>query len=119
MRDWVEWHQAYADPASGLSTRLRSVRRHLGRAIDQVAAPVQLVSLCAGQGDDVIGVLAGHPRRDQVTALLVEAEPRNVQAARDRATAAGGGGGGGGGGAAGGGPPRRQPAGVVRRCAAR
>ena len=21
MRDWVEWHQGYADPASGLSAR--------------------------------------------------------------------------------------------------
>ena len=88
VRDWVEWHQGYADPASGLSARLRSVRRHLGRAIDQAAGPVRLVSLCAGQGDDVIGVLAGHPRRDQVTAVLVEADPRNVQVARDRAAAA-------------------------------
>jgi len=88
VRDWVEWHQGYADPASGLSARLRSVRRHLGRAIDQVAGPVRLVSLCAGQGDDVIGVLPGHPRRDQVTAVLVEADPRNVQVARDRAAAA-------------------------------
>lgn len=89
MRDWVEWHQGYADPASGLSARLRSVRRHLGRAIDRAAGPVRLVSLCAGQGDDVIGVLSGHPRRDQVTALLVEADPRNAQVARDRAAAAG------------------------------
>lgn len=90
MRDWVEWHQAYADPASGLSARLRSVRRHLSRAIDQAAAgPVRLVSLCAGQGDDVVGVLAVHPRRDQVSAVLVEAEPRNVQVARCRAAAAG------------------------------
>jgi len=90
VRDWVEWHQAYADPASGLSARLRSVRRHLSRAIDQAAAgPVRLVSLCAGQGDDVVGVLAVHPRRDQVSAVLVEAEPRNVQVARCRAAAAG------------------------------
>jgi hypothetical protein len=89
VRDWVEWHQGYADPASGLSARLRSVRRQLGRAIDRAAGPVRLVSLCAGQGDDVIGVLPGHPRRDQVTAVLVEADPRNVQMARDRAATAG------------------------------
>jgi hypothetical protein len=89
VRDWVEWHQGYADPASGLSARLRSVRRQLGRAIDRAAGPVRLVSLCAGQGDDVIGVLPGHPRRDQVIAVLVEADPRNVQVARDRAAAAG------------------------------
>ena len=90
MRDWVEWHQAHADPALGLSARLRCVRRHLSRAIDQAAAGrVQLVSLCAGQGHDVIGVLETHPRRDEVIAVLVEAGPRNAELARHRAAAAG------------------------------
>lgn len=90
MRDWVEWHQAYEDPVSGLSARLRSVRRHLSRAVDQAApGPVRLVSLCAGQGHDVTDVLADHQRRDEVTAVLVEAEPRNAELARHRAAAAG------------------------------
>jgi hypothetical protein len=90
MRDWVAWHQAYADPASGLSMRLHSVQRHLSRAIGQaVPGPVRLVSLCAGQGHDVLGVLAGHPRRDEVAAVLVEADPRNAELARCRAAAAG------------------------------
>jgi hypothetical protein len=90
VRDWVEWHQAYEDPASELSARLRSVRRHLAQAIDQVAAgPVRLVSLCAGQGHDVIGVLQHHPRRDEVSAVLIEADPRNAELGRSRAVAAG------------------------------
>jgi hypothetical protein len=90
VRDWVEWHQAYADPASGLTARLRSVQRHLSRAIDRaLPGPVRLVSLCAGQGHDVIGVLPGHPLRHHVTALLVEADPRNAALARRRAAAAG------------------------------
>jgi hypothetical protein len=90
VRDWLMWHQAYADPASGLSARLGSVRRHLWRAVDQApAGPVRLVSLCAGQGHDVIGMLPGHPRRDQVAAVLVEADPRNAALARCRAAAAG------------------------------
>lgn len=91
VRDWVEWHLAYEDPSSGLSARLRSVRRHLARAIDETPTgpPVRLVSLCAGQGHDVIGVLADHPRRDEVTALLVEADSRNAALARSRAAAAG------------------------------
>jgi hypothetical protein len=90
MRDWVAWHQAYADPASGLSMRLRSVQRHVSRAIDHaVPGPVRLVSLWAGQGHDVLGVLACHPRRDEVAAVLVEADPRNAELARRRATAAG------------------------------
>jgi hypothetical protein len=91
VRDWVEWHLAYENPDSGLSARLRSVRRYLAQAIAEAPAgsPVRLVSLCAGQGHDVIGVLADHPRRDEVTALLVEADPRNAALARSRAAAAG------------------------------
>jgi hypothetical protein len=90
VRDWAEWHQAYADPASGLSARLRSVQRHLSRAIDRAPpGSVRLVSLCAGQGHDVIGVLPGHPRRGEVTAMLIEADPRNAALARCRAAAAG------------------------------
>jgi len=90
VRDWVEWHEAYADPASGLSARLRSVQRHLAAAIDQAPpGPVRLVSLCAGQGHDVLGVLPGHPRRDEVSAVLVEADPRNAEVASSRTAAAG------------------------------
>jgi hypothetical protein len=90
VRDWVEWHQAYADPASGLSARLRSVQRHLSLAIGGARpGPVRLVSLCAGQGHDVIGMLPGHPLRDHVTAVLVEADARNAALARCRAATAG------------------------------
>jgi hypothetical protein len=48
---------------------------------------VRLVSLCAGQGHDVIGVLENHPRRDAVTAVLAEAGAPNAQIARRRAAA--------------------------------
>jgi hypothetical protein len=90
VRDWVGWHQAYADPASGLSARLRSVRRLLSEAVGQApVGPVRLVSLCAGQGHDVIGALEHHPRRDDVAAVLVEADPRNAGLGRRRAAAAG------------------------------
>lgn len=84
--DWVAWHAAYEDPSSPLSARLRLVRSRLSEAIDQApAGPVSLVSLCAGQGHDVIGVLARHPRRDNVRAVLVEADARNVGLARQAA----------------------------------
>lgn len=90
MRDWVQWHALYEDPSSGLSARLRQVQGHLSRAIEQAPpGPVRVVSLCAGQGHDVIGVLPGHPRRDDVTAVLVEAEPRNAELARRGVAAAG------------------------------
>ena len=50
--------------------------------------PLHAISLCAGQGRDLIGVLARHPRRDDVTARLVELDPRNAAAARDAAEVA-------------------------------
>jgi hypothetical protein len=53
------------------------------------AGPIRVVSLCAGQGRDVIGVLPGHPRQDDVTALLVELDPANVATARARAATVG------------------------------
>jgi hypothetical protein len=90
MRDWVTWHEAYDDPASFLNVRLRHVQRHLSDAISQApAGPVRLVSLCAGQGRDVIGVLPGHPRRDDVHGVLVESDPHNAEAARRAGAQAG------------------------------
>jgi hypothetical protein len=90
VRDWVEWHLAYQDPESALSRRLERVRQHLAKAIDDApAGQVSLVSLCAGQGHDVLGVLPGHRRRDDVRALLVEFDPGNAGLARRDAQEAG------------------------------
>jgi hypothetical protein len=88
--DWVAWHEGYDDPVSGLSARLKLVKQHVAEAIDRAPpGPVRLLSLCAGQGRDVIETLPGHPRRDDVSAVLVEADPANVARARDAASAAG------------------------------
>jgi Putative methyltransferase len=89
-RDWAEWHRPYDDPASLLSGRLRRVQAHFRALLDrQPPGPVQVISLCAGQGRDVIGVLEQHPRRADVRARLVELDPRNVEHARRAAAAAG------------------------------
>jgi ubiquinone/menaquinone biosynthesis C-methylase UbiE len=53
--------------------------------------PLRMVSVCAGQGRDVIDVVATHPRGPEVSALLVELEPALVAFARSRAAAAGAG----------------------------
>jgi hypothetical protein len=90
VKDWVAWHAAYDDPSSSLSTRLRLVRGHLCRALDRApAGPVRLVSLCAGQGLDVLGVLPEHPRGRDVSAVLVESDPHNAALARRGAAEAG------------------------------
>src|ERR1700742_2284341 len=89
-RDWLEWHRDYDDPGSLLSRRLELVQGHLHAELDRApAGDIRLISLCAGQGRDVIGVLAGHPRRDDVRARLVELDERNVAIARQAAQAAG------------------------------
>ena len=90
MKDWVAWHAAYDDPSSSLSTRLRLVREHVCRALDRApAGPVRLVSLCAGQGLDVLGVLPEHPRGRDVSAVLGESDQHNAALARQGAAEAG------------------------------
>lgn len=66
---WSDWHKGYDDdPESALSARLRVVQRYLRAAIDACApGAVRIVSVCAGQGHDVVGALQDH--RDGVTPL--------------------------------------------------
>lgn len=47
------------------------------------------MSVCGGQGRDILGVLADHPRRDSVCGRLVELEPSNTVEAARRAYEAG------------------------------
>ncbi len=90
---WEKWHAPYEDPASNLSLRLRTVQGMVRQGLDAVppghAGPIRVVSLCAGQGRDVIDVVAEHRRRGEVSALLVEQDPALVAFARARADAAG------------------------------
>lgn len=80
---WVRWHEPYEDPTSFLSRRLSVVQKRLRQALDQCPrGRIRLISLCAGQGRDVIGVLADHQRRDDVHALLVELDARLTDHAR-------------------------------------
>jgi hypothetical protein len=59
------------------------VQLHVRAALDACApGTIRLVSICAGQGHDVIGALDGHPRAADVRARIVELDPRNCDAAR-------------------------------------
>src|SRR5205823_8039555 len=74
--DWQAWHQRYDDPGSELSRRLAAVQTQVRAALDRApAGPVPVVSLCAGQGCDLLDVLEDHPRRADVRARLVELDP--------------------------------------------
>jgi SAM-dependent methyltransferase len=88
--DWYDWHEDYDRADSRLARRLAEVRRLVRAALDEAPpGPLRVLSLCAGQGRDLIPVLAAHPRRDDVTARLVEWDPRNAGVARSAAASAG------------------------------
>ncbi|MEU8254294.1 class I SAM-dependent methyltransferase family protein [Micromonospora inaquosa] len=88
--DWHEWHLPYEDDTSPLSRRLRLIQQHINDWLDQRPdSSLRVVSVCAGQGHDLIGALALRSDADRVRAELIEYDPRNVTAARMAVAAAG------------------------------
>src|SRR5438128_10927081 len=87
-RDWAEWHRGYDDPESRMSRRLGVVQHYLREAIVARPGPMQIISMCAGEGRDIIPVLAEHQRRGEITARLVELDLRNAAVARTAIDAA-------------------------------
>ncbi|MEV4417682.1 class I SAM-dependent methyltransferase [Catellatospora sp. NPDC049609] len=86
-KDWHDWHRPYEDPDSPLSRRLRLVRRHIDDWLDErPERSLSVVSACAGQGRDLLGVLAARPDAGRVRARLVEFDPRNADVAREAAS---------------------------------
>jgi hypothetical protein len=84
--EWAQWHTEYDAADSPLSRRLVAVQEQIASALDRVApGPVRLLSLCAGQGRDVLPVLATHPRGGDVVGRLVELDPDLSAAARTAA----------------------------------
>lgn len=80
--DWYSWHDGYDGPLDG---RLHVVQTQIDAAFATMSAgPIRVVSICAGQGHDIVGSLRRFDRRRDVTALLVELDERNAEAARQR-----------------------------------
>ncbi|HEY7223190.1 MAG TPA: SAM-dependent methyltransferase [Micromonosporaceae bacterium] len=81
--DWREWHDQYDQPGSALQRRLESVQRRIHVALDDAPpGALRVISVCAGQGRDLLGVLPEHRRRDEVHARLVELDEHNATVAR-------------------------------------
>lgn len=69
--DWLGWHQAYADTSSPLARRLLVVRAHVGEVLDAAGSgPIRILSLCAGDGRDVLAELAARPALRAITTLV-------------------------------------------------
>jgi len=61
-RDWRAWHDDYDDPQSPLARRWRVVQARVAALLDAAPpGPLRVISMCAGQGRDLIGVLNTHP----------------------------------------------------------
>lgn len=90
LRDYVAWHAAYDDPSSALSARLRVVREEIAAFLDRTApASVQVMSVCAGEGRDLLGVLEGRDDTERVTGALLELDPAICAVAQERIDALG------------------------------
>jgi hypothetical protein len=86
--DWQQWHTAY-DSDSPLRRRLEIVQRHITTVLDTFSgSPLRVVSVCAGEGRDLLGALDRHDRRDLV-GRLVELDPELADRARAHAAALG------------------------------
>lgn len=87
---WVAWHDPYDRPGSSLHRRLRVVQQRIWEALDAAPpGPIRVISMCAGQGRDVLEVLPDHDRRADVRARLVELDAVNVEHALAAVGAAG------------------------------
>jgi len=85
VSEWVAWHEGYR-PGTPLARRLIVVQGMIRTALDESPpGPIRLISLCAGDGRDILGVLADHPRAGDVRGVLVEADPELAQRARAHA----------------------------------
>jgi hypothetical protein len=75
-RDWIEWHRRYDDPNSSLSQRLTAVAGMIRGALDAARpGPIHVLSLCAGDGRDLVLGAAGHARAADLDGRLVERDP--------------------------------------------
>jgi hypothetical protein len=89
-RDWAAWHDPYDQQGSSLRRRLVLVQRRIREALNGAPpGPIRVISMCAGQGRDLLEVLPDHARRNDVAARLVELDERNVAYGRQLASRSG------------------------------
>lgn len=80
------WHERYDRADSPHAKRLEVVRGYIDLALRRCSpGPIRIISMCAGDGRDILGTLRGHPRSSDVSGLLVEAHPELVARARSSA----------------------------------
>lgn len=90
LRDYMAWHDEYDRPGSRLYLRLLVVQDLIAASLDErEPGTVRVISMCAGQGRDLLTVARRHRRGGDLVGRLVELDRRNVDAARAAITEAG------------------------------
>lgn len=81
-KDWYEWHDLYnTEPI--LQQRLEIVREYIAYSLNALPdSAIRVVSVCAGDGRDLLGTLKNHPRAKDVSARLVEINSNLVERGR-------------------------------------
>ncbi|MGH7706053.1 MAG: class I SAM-dependent methyltransferase family protein [Candidatus Dormibacteria bacterium] len=88
--EWIEWHRQYDQPQGALVARLQMVQQRIRGTLDELPpGEVRVISMCAGDGRDLLGALRDHPRRDDVRGRLAELDPELVRRGRRRVRRAG------------------------------
>jgi hypothetical protein len=83
VRDYQAWHDEYEVPGSRLQRRLLVVQDLIAGALDtSPPGPVRVLSMCAGQGRDILTVASRHRRGDDLGGRLVELDGANAAMAR-------------------------------------
>lgn len=82
MKDWHAWHKHYDEPDSALAHRLQIVRGAISDSLPtKVENRYQIIDICAGDGRDLLPVLANYPNALLVHSLLVEIDKNLLGAA--------------------------------------
>jgi hypothetical protein len=80
--DWYAWHRLYNDPTSKRAQRLAQMQEVVLQALQGLPdGPIDLLSLCAGQGREIVGALQRRPRPGDVNVRMIELDPRNAEIA--------------------------------------
>jgi hypothetical protein len=83
MRDYLAWHGDYDRLGSRLHLRLLVVQDLIAAVLDErEPGAIRVISMCAGQGRDLVTVAHRHRRGGDLAGRLVEIDRRNVDAAR-------------------------------------
>jgi hypothetical protein len=82
---WSNWHKNY-EVSPRLKARLHLVQGQIdGALIAAAPGPIRILSICAGDGRDLLGLRPDHPRRPDIVAYLVDNDFASLERGRQEA----------------------------------